>query len=380
VTSITSRPSRLPFIDFTRGVVMILMAWDHVSGFWNPGKMGSEGLRGYFPNVVDVNQFFLRLLTHVCAPTFMFLAGTGMALSTRRRLDRGEGQWGISKRLATRGMIMWLLAIYVVGPAFGSGPLYFGVAACFGACFILWSVLRRLPTPAILVGSLVVVLFHPYLNLDFIRNQGLGFYLRVIIHEPASMRMQWPFGGLYPIIPWIGVMGLGWVFGMLISSLGKERMRGLKSSLGIAGIVSWVLFTIVRWMNGFGVLVPRSGDTVVAWLSLSKYPPSLAFLLFTLGEMFIIMALGLHIQGSRLMENVVVQTVLLFGRTPLFFYIAHLVLYRIRPFWMNQPRFYDLNLWEAGAFWVIGLVVLRWFCGYYLTLKNENPSSILQYI
>ncbi|NQT09257.1 DUF1624 domain-containing protein [Candidatus Bathyarchaeota archaeon] len=379
-SSTSSHASRLPFIDFTRGIVMVLMAWDHVSGFWNPGKMGSEGLRGYFPYVTDINQFYLRLITHVCAPTFIFLAGTSMALSTRKRLHRGEDQWSISKRMATRGMIMWLLAIYIVGPAFGSGPLYFGVLACFGACFILWSLLRRLPTPAILVGSLMVVLFHPYLNLDFIRNQGLGFYLRVIIHEPASTRLQWPFGGLYPIIPWIGVMGLGWMFGVLISSLGEERIHGLKTPLLIAGASSWILFAAVRWMNGFGVLVPRSGDTLVAWLSVSKYPPSLAFLLFTLGEMFLILALGLHLQDSRFIENGIVQTILLFGKTPLFFYIAHLVLYRIRPFWMTQPRFYDLNLWEAGGFWIIGLVILRWFCSYYLDLKKEHPRSILQYI
>ena len=380
MASTSSPPSRIQFIDFTRGVVMIFMAWDHVSGFWNPGKMGSEGLRGYFPYVVDVNQFYLRLLTHVCAPAFMFLAGASMALSTRRRLDRGEEQRSVNKRLATRGMIMWLLAIYVVGPAFGSGPLYFGVLACFGACFILWSVLRRLPNPVILLASLAVVLFHPYLNLDFIRNQGIGFYLRVIIHEPASMRVQWPFGGLYTIIPWIGVMGLGWVFGTFLYPMGEEGIRRLKVPLALAGVLSWALFVAVRWMNGFGVLVPRSGDTLVAWLSLSKYPPSLAFLLFTLGEMFIIMSLGLHLQGSRLINSGLVQTVLLYGRTPLFFYLAHLVLYRIRPFWMNQPRFYDLNLWETGAFWIVGLVVLRWFCRYYLDLKNEHPRSILQYI
>lgn len=173
---------------------------------------------------------------------------------------------------------------------------------------------------------------------------------------------------------------MGWVFGVLISSLGEERIHGLKTPLLIAGASSWVLFVAVRWMNGFGVLVPRSGDTLVAWLSLSKYPPSLAFLLFTLGEMFIFLALGLHLQESRFIENGVAQTILLFGKTPLFFYVAHLILYRIRPFWMDQPRFYDLNLWETGAFWIIRLVILRWFCSYYLTLKNEHPESILQYI
>ena len=379
-SSSASHASRLPFIDFARGVVMIFMAWDHVSGFWNPGKIGSEGLRGYFPYVADINQFYLRLLTHVCAPAFMFLAGTSMALSTRKRLNRGEDQWSISKRLATRGMMMWLLAIYIVGPAFGSGPLYFGVMACFGACFILWSVLRRLPTPAILVGSLAVVLFHPYLNLDFIRNQGIGFYLRVILHEPASMRMQWPFGGLYPIIPWIGVMGLGWVFGVFLSSLREERMRGLKVSMGVAGILSWVLFVAVRWMNGFGVLVPRNGDTLVAYLSLSKFYLLSSCSPWERCSSSCFLALGLHIQESRFIKNELVQTVLLFGRTPLFFYIAHLILYRIRPFWMDQPRLYDLNLWETGAFWIIGLVILRWFCSYYQDLKNEHPRSILQYI
>ena len=194
------------------------------------------------------------------------------------------------------------------------------------------------------------------------------------------MRIQWPFGGLYPIIPWIGVMGLGWVFGMFLSSLREEQMGGFKAQMVIAGILSWTLFVAVRWMNGFGVLVPRSGGTLVAWLSLSKYPLSLAFLLFTLGEAFMIMAVGLHLQGSRLSENGVVQTILLFGKTPLFFYIAHLVLYWIRPFWMDQPRFYDLNLWETGVFWILGLLVLRWFCDYYLDLKSEHPRSMLQYI
>jgi uncharacterized membrane protein len=370
--------TRLPFVDFARGIAMILMAWDHASGFWNPGKLGSEGLRGFYPFVNDFNQFFLRLITHVCAPTFMFLAGTSLALSTRKRLAIGEDQWSISKRLVTRGTIMWLLAIYFVGPAFGSGPLYFGVLACFGVCFILFGFLRRLPTPLILVGSLIIVLFHPSLNLDFIPNEGLAYYLRVILHEPASMRTRWPFGGLYPVIPWIGVIGLGWVFGDIISNLSLERIDRLKTPLAASGILCWIIFIFLRWMNSFGVLVPRSDYTLVAWLSLSKYPPSLAFLLFTFGEMLLFLSLGIFLQNSRLINNNVVQTVLLFGKTPLFFYIAHLVLYRIRPFWMD--RLVYLTLWETGALWILGLLVLRLFCSHYLELKKKHPETLLQYI
>jgi uncharacterized membrane protein len=375
---------RLLFIDFVRGIVMILMAWDHVSGFWNPGKMGSEGLRGYFPVFIDFNQFMLRFITHVCAPTFMFLAGTSLALSVRRRQARGESERDISKRLVARGTMMWLFAIYIVGPAFGSGPLYFGVLACFGLSFILWSVLRKLPTPVILAASVIMILFHPSLNLDFIPDSGLAFYLKAIIHEPASMRAQWPLGGLYPIIPWIGVIGLGWGFGDFLHSYDKTKIQSLKLPLVATGFGAWVLFVAVRWFNGFGVLVSRQGSTLMDWLSVAKYPPSLAFLLVTLGEMCFFLAIGLLVQRLRNPEKGLTGMVLLFGRIPLFFYLSHLVLYRLRPFFMTMTRprelFFSLTLWETGAFWVIGLAILWWLGGHYYEFKRRHKDSLLQYI
>jgi uncharacterized membrane protein len=371
---------RLLFIDFARGIVMILMAWDHVSGFWNPGKMGSEGLRGYFPIFFDFTQFMLRFITHVCAPTFMFLAGTSLALSIRKRQARGESELDISKRLVVRGTIMWLFAIYIVGPAFGSGPLYFGVLACFGLSFILWSVLRKLPTLAIIAASVIMILFHPSLNLDFIPNFGLAYYLKVIIHEPASMSYRWPFGGLYPIVPWIGVLGLGWGFGDFLNSYDKTKIQNLKLPLVASGVGAWVLFIAVRWFNDFGVLVARQGNTLMDWLSVAKYPPSLAFLLVTLGEMSFFLAIGLLVQRLRNPEKGLTGVVLLFGRIPLFFYLSHLVLYRLRPFWMAQPRLYNLTLWETGVFWVIGLAILWWLGGHYYEFKRSHRDSLLQYI
>jgi len=371
---------RLLFIDFARGIVMILMAWDHVSGFWNPGKMGGEGLRGYFPIFNNFTQFMLRFITHVCAPTFMFLAGTSLALSVRRRQARGESELDISKRLIARGTLMWLFAIYVVGPSFGTGPLYFGILASFGLSFILWSVLRKLPTLVILAASIIMILFHPSLNLDFIPNYGLAYYLRVIIHEPASMSYQWPFGGLYPIIPWIGVLGLGWAFGDFLNSYDRAKIQNLKAPLVATGAGAWILFVVVRWFNGFGVLVSRQGNTLMDWLSVAKYPPSLAFLLVTLGEMCFLLALGLLVQRLRNPEKGLPGMVLLFGRIPLFFYLSHLVLYRLRPFWMTQPRLYDLTLWETGAFWVIGLAILWWLGGHYYEFKRRHRNSLLQYI
>ena len=379
-TQVGNVGERLLFIDFARGIVMILMAWDHVSEFWNPGKMGGEGLRGYFPLFINFTQFMLRFITHVCAPTFMFLAGTSLALSVRRRQARGESEFDISKRLVARGTLMWLFAIYVVGPAFGSGPLYFGVLACFGLSFILWSVLRKLHTLVILAASIIMILFHPSLNLDFIPNTGLAYYLRVIIHEPAWMGPRWPFGGLYPIVPWIGVLGLGWGFGDFLNSYDKTKIQNLKLPLVAAGVGALILFVAVRWFNGFGVLVPRQGNTLMDWLSVAKYPPSLAFLLVTLGEMCFLLAIGLLVQRLRNPEKGVTGMVLLFGRIPLFFYLSHLVLYRLRPFWMTQSRLYDLTLWETGAFWVIGIAILWWLGGHYLAFKRSHRESLLQYI
>ena len=137
---------RLGFIDFSRGFVMILMAWDHVSGFWNSGKMGGEGLGGYFPVYTDQLQFLLRFMTHVCAPTFIFLAGTSLAISTWKRQSRGESESNISNRMVVRGIILLLLSQFLVRPSFGIRPFYFGVIACIGVCFIVFSISRKMPS------------------------------------------------------------------------------------------------------------------------------------------------------------------------------------------------------------------------------------------
>lgn len=370
---------RIQFIDFTRGIVMILMAWDHVSGFWNPGKLGGEGLGGYFPYYTDLTQFLLRFMTHVCAPTFMFLAGTSLALSIRKRQGRGEDEWDISKRLIGRGAMLLLIAVFLVGPAFGSGPFYVGVIASFGFSFLIFSVYRRVPTKIILTVSLVIILFHQYLKLDFLPNNDLGYFIKVIINTPVSMRVNWPFGGLYPIIPWIGIMGLGWCFGDFLHEYDWKKIEQLKLPLAGTGIASITLFFVVRWFNGYGNLVKRPEGGIIAWLSISKYPPSLAFVLWTLGLMSLIMVVGITLERFSWYGKGLTGAVLLYGKTALFFYSVHLPLYRVRPFWMDRALF-EMNLWSTGVFWVIGLGIMWWFGKHFLELKRSHPDSLLQYI
>ncbi|MCW3978297.1 MAG: heparan-alpha-glucosaminide N-acetyltransferase domain-containing protein [Candidatus Bathyarchaeota archaeon] len=380
VKSTVTRTSlgRVQFIDFTRGTVMALMAWDHVSGFWNRHHHGGEGVMGRKPPFLNTTWLLARFVSHFCAPTFIFLAGTVLAISTARRLSRGESQRDITYRMIKRGGILLLAEAFVVSPAFGGSPFYFGVIACIGVCFIILSVFRRLPAAVILAFSLFTVLAHPFLNLDWIpADNPFGWYLRVILHEPNH---DWyPFTGLYPIIPWIGVMGLGWSFGTLLLRFNSSQIRKLKLPLLATGAASLILFFAVRWLKGYGNLLPREGNTLVDWLYVAKYPPSLAFLLWSLGGMCLFMALGQSLENRPGFDKGVTGVILAFGRNPLFFYLTHLWLYRVRAGWIQRPVFYlDLN--ATLVFWLVGLIVLWRLCLRYEKLKRSHPDSLLQYI
>ncbi len=372
---------RLPFIDFARGIVMAIMAWDHVSSFWHALHHGGEGILGRAPPFPNLIWFLERFVSHVCAPTFIFLAGTVLALSALKRVSRGESQTSVTIHMVKRGLVLLVLEALVVSPAFGTSWMYFGVIACIGLSLIIFSVYRRLPLSVILALSLIIVLNHNFLGLNFIpADTPWGWYARVIIHEPNFD--WWPYFGLYSIIPWIGVMGLGWVFGNLLAKLDPERIVRLKKPLAATGVASIVMFFIVRWTNGYGNLLRRWGNTVIDWLYVSKYPPSIAFLLWTLGWMCLFLALGLAIQNRSWFGKGVTGAILAFGRNPLFFYLTHLWLYRLRlPTALRPeppPPFY-LEMWQTLIFWAVGLVVLWQLCLRYEKLKRAYPK-FLQYI
>lgn len=368
---------RLPFIDFARGLIMAIMAWDHVSGFWHQLHHGGEGVLGRAPPFANLTWFLERFVSHWCAPTFIFLAGTVLAISTVKRLGRGESQRSVTFHIIKRGLLLLLFEAVIVAPAFSLPPIYFGVIACIGVCFIIFSVYRRLPVVVIMAISLIIILNHPFLKLNWIpRGTDWGWYLRVIIHEPNFDRR--PYVGLYPIIPWIGVMGLGWSFGTFLSTYDQSRVTRLKVPLTVTGIASVVLFFVVRWLNGYGNLLRRWGDTAIDWLYVSKYPPSLAFLLWTLGGMCLFLALGMYLQDRGWSDKGVSGIIHTYGRNPLFFYLVHLWLYRMRPPGPYQPPFY-LQMPQTFVFWLVGLVVLWQLCARYERLKRAHPR-FLQYL
>ena len=267
-------------------------------------------------------------------------------------------------------MLLFLEAL-VVSPAFRLPRTYFGVIACIGVCIIIFIVFRRMPSKVIFGISIFIILSHQFLNLDFIPSDiGWGWYARVIIHEP---NFEWfPWVGLYPIIPWIGVMGLGWSFGSYLSEVDIKKTENLALPFGLAGFLSIGFFFLVRWGNGYGNLLLRGGSSVIEWLYVSKYPPSLAFLLWTLGWMSIFLAVGLVLENASWIEGGLNGVILTFGRNPLFFYITHLWFYR-----RNSNTY--LEVWQTFFLWVIGLVVLWQLCIRYEKVKRTHRSW-LKYI
>jgi len=374
--------NRFTFLDFARGIVMIIMAWDHVSGFWNQYHHGGEGIFGQAPPFINTTWFLLRFVSHLCAPTFIFLAGTVLAISTIRRLRKGESEKKVSLHLIKRGIVLLFLEAAIVSPAFSLPWTYFGVIACIGVCIIIFSIARKLPTSVILVAGIFILLNHSFLNLSFIpTGPNWGWYLRVIIHEPNFER--WPYFGLYPIIPWIGVISIGWAFGNFLEPKTQEDIRKIKNLLLITGAILIISFFAVRYLNGYCNLLLRRGNTLIDWLYVSKYPPSLAFLLWSLGGMCFLLGAGIFLENKSLTKNVIISGVLTIGRNPLFFYIVHLWLYRAR--WPDfaptnlVPPFY-LRLPKTLLFWGIGIVILWYLCKEYEKIKRKYPKPILQYI
>ncbi|MFQ5820756.1 MAG: DUF1624 domain-containing protein [Candidatus Heimdallarchaeota archaeon] len=397
--------TRLPFIDFARGIVMVLMAWDHVSVFWNPGRRGSEGLlmlpdgvatlfRPEFPNFT---QFLLRFITHWCAPTFIFLAGTALALSTVKRLARGESQRDVTLQIIKRSAVLLFFEAFIIAPAFfynlpphlPTPYLYFGVIACIAICFIIFSVLRRIPPIAILGFSIFIIIGQPFFKLDWLWNilirlgmgDGFRWYLKVILFQPNFE--WWPYVGLYPIIPWIGVMGLGWCFGIFLTSYNREKIKRLVFPITAIGGAALVLWFVVRLLKGYGNRLPRLGNTdntIQDWLFMAKYPPSIAFLLWTLGGMCFFLALGLILQKRPNFTRGITGVIYTFGKVPLFFYVIHILLYKFWVSWFDRPTSFQTNLVGTAIFWVVGLIILWRLCIWYQKFKKHHPDSLLKYI
>lgn len=307
-TGLSPRADRVVSVDVLRGIVMILMALDHTRDFFgvpgNPTDPNSTGI------------FLTRWITHLCAPTFFLLTGTGAYLSRARR-----GVDGLSGFLITRGAWLVLLELTVFRFIYQFNVDYrvtlLLVIWALGWSMITLGALVRLPTAAIAVVGVVLIAGHNL--LDTVR---LTHPVWSILHGPGFVTQgEYTVFAAYPLIPWIGVTAVGYALGTVFDWEADRRRRFLVR----AGLVAIALFIVLRGFNIYGDPRPwatqQTGTaTFLSFLNANKYPPSLLFLLMTLGPALLVLrALDGGVPAWLRPANV-------FGRVPFFYYMAHFAL------------------------------------------------------
>lgn len=318
--ALVNRSIRLPQIDRLRGLIIVLMALDHMRDF-----LDADALRF---NPTDLSHtypflFFTRLITHLCAPTFAFLAGAGAFLYGARI----NNPPALSLFLLSRGLWLIALDIILISPVFAGGPgkVELGTLWAIGCGLVALSTLCRLKTEQVLIIGLAVVFGHDL--LDGIHAGELGIYgpWWRLLHEKGALPLGIPGSVVYPILPWIGVVALGYGFGQVF--LRPESIR--EGTVRLSGYLALLIFGFLRATNLYGDPVPWTHQhdavfTFLSFLNVSKYPPSLLYLMLTLGISALIFG---HLGQMRSSVGKRICDILaVFGRTPLFFYIAHLYL------------------------------------------------------
>lgn len=424
------RVGRLQALDVLRGLIMILMALDHAS-YFVAGVHRSELWSRPLPVYTGVLPFLTRLVSHFCAPGFFLLMGAGMALFASARGRDGWTGRRISLHLALRGLILIGLQFLAENPAWSihdEGGLritpYFGVLYSLGGTMLVWSMLLRLPTWLVTAVSLACVagtqVLVPVLAPGgAVDSPWLGFLL-----TPGASGGDYV---LYPVVPWLGVAGLGVCLGRMLI----RDAAGACRLLLIGGGVALALFLVAR-LTGVGDFHGAAGAGWMSLFGVTKYPPSWDFLLLTLGADSLVLwwllrlgerpaqrtaALAGELRGDRAGEqagtlgdecsegrsgfqasacgdggmgarsgnrpvgrsgerpggwvSAPVRVLAVYGRTPLFFYVIHLYLYALIGLALPHPT----SLAGMYPIWILGLAALYPACRAYGRFKASRTTA-----
>ncbi len=369
------KSNRIAAIDWMRGLVMILMIIDHASMAFDHDHVAKDS--AMYPDAATMAlpafEFFTRWITHLCAPTFVFLAGTALALSIERRVAKGVNAWEIDRGIIARGAIIGLLDLTII--SLGSAYVDLGILLVIGLSMICMAPLRRLPSWALLALGLGWIALGEFPTGWFWHPPGSAPPI-------ASFFMATSVRGIvvnkYPLFPWLAMMVLGWVFGRQMNQFaaGKSRISP-KTMLVIAGVAGLVAFTVVRGLNGYGnMFLPRADSTWQQWLHVSKYPPSLTFSTLELGLLCLCLAMLMAIEpiiGVR--KNGVF---LVFGQTAMFFYIVHRLVLEVPATYFGLRGVGDIATTYIVS--AVLLVLLYPACRWFRTLKSNYPGSFLKYL
>jgi len=361
---------QLPF-DWLRGLVMVLMTVDHASGEFNAGRLFTDATFLYQPGTpLPAGQFLTRWMTHLCAPTFVFLAGYVMQLSVRRRRAEGESEASITRFLVTRGLVIALLDPLWMNLVFGSFQrgIVLQVLYAIGMSFVVMAFLRRLS--ALTIGALGLVLVFASEPLRELGLQSAG-PLRAVAGFLVVAGPVKPFLVGYPLVPWLAIMMLGWG----AAEVARRAPARFPARVALAGVVALVLFLGVRGLNGWGNMgLLREGNSLVQWLHVSKYPPSVSYVGLELGIGWLLLALFLVWRPPAWADAVLRPL----GQSAFFFYLLHAHLLAVAALALGMHGKEGLVATYVAAAAVIAVLLPA--CGAYRRYKLAHPASLAQYI
>ena len=387
---------RINSIDILRGLVMIIMALDHTRDFFHETAMTADPLD---PNTTTTWLYFTRWITHFCAPTFVFLSGISAYLSSLKK-SRKEA----SLFLIKRGL--WLVLVEITLVTFGItfnpyfNVIIFQVIWVIGWSMVLLGLASWVSNKLVLTLGLLLFFGHNILDYFIIPQTGAGGIAMTLLFRatgaPIPIDSSHMIFAIYAILPWAGVMFMGYSIGKWFHKDFSPATR--KKWLLTSGTGLILLFLVFRFTNLYGN--PRefiAGDGFIynlfAFLNTSKYPPSLLYLAMTLGPACIFLAL---LENAKAGWTSVVSV---YGKVPFFYYILHFYLIHILtvivffasgytsseivdpnlPF-LFRPMNFGYSLWVVYAVWISVVVLLYLPCLWYSRFKKQHVKWWLSYV
>ena len=391
--------NRVQSIDILRGIVMIIMALDHVRDFFHVDAFQNDPIN---PATSHPILYATRWITHLCAPTFVFLAGTSSYLVGLRK-TKAE----LSTFLIKRGLWLILVEVIVVTLALTFNPrynfLFLQVIWAIGISMVILGLLVRLPLTAIFTIGLIIVLGHNLLDYPeaarAANKQPLGFWWDLLHGARFAIYPYAPnhvVAIVYPFLPWTGLMLVGYSAGKLFTPHFSALQR--RKILLYTGFGLIVLFFLLRFVNTYGDPVPWTNQenttrTIMSFFNVHKYPPSLMYVTITIGIALVLLALLENVKGP------VTEFSKVFGRVPFFYYVLHFFLihtltviafflsnYGVKdivspqvPF-LFRPVDFGFPLWGVYLVWIGIILFLYPICKRYNAYKSTHHQWWLSYV
>lgn len=385
--------SRITSIDLLRGAVMLIMALDHARDFLHIDFFNGNDPLDFATTSTPL--FLTRWITHFCAPVFVFLAGASIFFSGVKK-TKSE----LALFLFTRGLWLIILEVTVIYFGWMFDPtfklVFLQVIWAIGVSMVVMSGFVFLPRPLILFTGLLIIAGHNALDVFDAAKEDHAGLLWSVLHQQEKFSIAEHHSVIiaYPVLPWIGLMMTGYAFGALFSGVVNEQKR--KTTLIILGLSCITLFVALRSGNFYGDAHHWEKQktpvfTALSFIDCTKYPPSLLYLLMTIGPALLFLAFAQKLKGK------LVEAVSIIGRVPLFYYILHIYLLHIIAGVLffatghtlgeidferelpEAPENFGFHLWQVYLIWLFAIALLYFPCKWYNRYKSTHSQWWLSY-